>query len=228
MHQSSLLHFGRTPWKLLHFFGRSVFSIHRKEDGCLCKQPGSGTDLPKCALPCKPLQDKVLAQFSRFAAEATTPLRSLIAIPPSDVLQKQTQLTAAELRTQAEQLRTQALQASAKLTASILSDEERSALLKKGNEALLSAGEILKAQSNAASANISTILAEAERKKGIILEAVKGAPEPVREIAETAVAAHSQEKAKKGAIIHDFCLGITYGQLPAHPVYSPAHPPANP
>lgn len=52
---------------------------------------------------------------------------------------------------------------------------------------------------------------EAEKNKGVILEAVKGAPEPVREIAETAVAAHSQEALRKGAVIHDFCLGITFG-----------------
>lgn len=52
---------------------------------------------------------------------------------------------------------------------------------------------------------------EAEKNKGVILEAVKGAPEPVREIAETAVAAHSREKLLKGAVIHDFCLGITFG-----------------
>lgn len=39
------------------------------------------------------------------------------------------------------------------------------------------------------------------------------APEGIKEIAQTALKSHSEEKAKSGAVIHDFCFGIPYGAL---------------
>lgn len=43
--------------------------------------------------------------------------------------------------------------------------------------------------------------------------ASRAPPGPFKEIAETALAAHSEEKARAGAVMHDFCLGIPYGGL---------------
>lgn len=92
-----------------------------------------------------------------------------MAIPTPDVLQQQTQLTANELRAQAEQLRAQALQASAKLTSTILSEEERTVLIRRSSEALVSAAEIVKAQTEAASSNLSTLLQVRLPRKQVLL-----------------------------------------------------------
>lgn len=162
-------------------------------------------------------KDKVITQFSRLASDAASSLRqvtdrALDAIPPQDVLQHQAEATAAELRQKAELLRRQALQASSQLTGIIgRTEEERSALLRRSNTALFSAAGQLRTSALVAQNKMSTLLQEAEKNKGKLLEVVQAAPEPIKDIAETAVVAHSPEAARKGAVIHDFCLGITFG-----------------
>lgn len=51
----------------------------------------------------------------------------------------------------------------------------------------------------------------AEIAKDELERASESAPEPIKELAETAIVAHSEEKAKSGAVIHDFCFGIPFG-----------------
>jgi len=40
---------------------------------------------------------------------------------------------------------------------------------------------------------------------------VENGPEPVKEVAETALNAHYSESGKTGSKIHDFCLGLPFG-----------------
>lgn len=143
-----------------HYGGPQKGSCRVRPRKMQCPSPGfQPLDGCECAFPLlSRLLSRVQDKFSRVAANATSPLRTLMAIPTPDVIQQQTQLTAAELRAQAEQLRAQALQASAKLTSTILSEEERAVLLRRSNEALLTAAEIVRAQTEAASSNLSTLL----------------------------------------------------------------------
>lgn len=59
-----------------------------------------------------------------------------------------------------------------------------------------------------AAALAATAQETAERSKSYITE---NAPDPIKEIADTALKAHSSDTPKKFAKIHDFCLGIPYG-----------------
>eukprot|EP00271_Cylindrocystis_brebissonii_P015712 TRINITY_DN38693_c0_g1_i1.p1 TRINITY_DN38693_c0_g1~~TRINITY_DN38693_c0_g1_i1.p1 ORF type:complete len:331 (-),score=59.76 TRINITY_DN38693_c0_g1_i1:359-1351(-) len=49
---------------------------------------------------------------------------------------------------------------------------------------------------------------EAKKRLGVLTD---DAPEPIKELATTAIYAHSKDAERRGAIIHDFCLGIPYG-----------------
>lgn len=69
---------------------------------------------------------------------------------------------------------------------------------------------VLKEQADRATGQIQKALEDANTG-GALAEITEDAPEPIKEIAETAISAHSAEAAKKGAVIHDFCLGIVYG-----------------
>eukprot|EP00250_Pteridium_aquilinum_P035774 c9915_g1_i1 orf=134-1240(+) len=51
----------------------------------------------------------------------------------------------------------------------------------------------------------------AERSKENLSYIAENAPDPIREIADTALKAHSADTPRKFAKIHDFCLGIPYG-----------------
>eukprot|EP00475_Leptophrys_vorax_P013555 TRINITY_DN19921_c3_g1_i2.p1 TRINITY_DN19921_c3_g1~~TRINITY_DN19921_c3_g1_i2.p1 ORF type:complete len:301 (-),score=43.61 TRINITY_DN19921_c3_g1_i2:111-1013(-) len=73
--------------------------------------------------------------------------------------------------------------------------------------------EQLKAQADRASSQLVEVVHYVEEHKEEIVAVAKDAPEPVREIVTTAVASHSREAIRQGAVIHDFCLGIPYGAL---------------
>jgi len=51
----------------------------------------------------------------------------------------------------------------------------------------------------------------AYKQKDNLAFVVENGPEPVKEVAETALNAHYSETGKQGSKIHDFCLGIPYG-----------------
>lgn len=51
----------------------------------------------------------------------------------------------------------------------------------------------------------------AERGKASLSYVAENAPDPIKEIADTALKAHSADTPKRVAKIHDFCLGIPYG-----------------
>ncbi|GBG88427.1 hypothetical protein CBR_g47126 [Chara braunii] len=60
---------------------------------------------------------------------------------------------------------------------------------------------------------VSTAKVVAEQGKEGLAQVVESTPQPIKEIAEVAVTAHSSERSKSGAAIHDFCLGIPYGTV---------------
>lgn len=62
-----------------------------------------------------------------------------------------------------------------------------------------------------AAAFAATAQETAERSKENLSYFAENAPDPIREIADTAFKAHSADTPKKFAKIHDFCLGIPYG-----------------
>ncbi|KAI5072302.1 hypothetical protein GOP47_0012408 [Adiantum capillus-veneris] len=53
----------------------------------------------------------------------------------------------------------------------------------------------------------------AQKSKENLSYIAENAPDPIREIADTALKAHSSDTPKKFAKIHDFCLGIPYGGI---------------
>lgn len=73
--------------------------------------------------------------------------------------------------------------------------------------------EQLKVQADKASHQIADAVQYVENHKGDIAFVARDAPEPIREIVETAVASHSTEAIRRGAVIHDFCLGIPFGAV---------------
>lgn len=133
-------------------------------------------------------------------------------------------LTAAQqLKEQAGALRSQASNATeqfvesagkqAGLTAEQLKEETDKTAAHVLAEAERAAEELRKQSEKAAAQLAETAHETAEIAKdglGIIAE---NSPESIKEIAEVAIHAHSKEAARKGAVIHDFCLGIPYGAL---------------
>ncbi|KAJ7527095.1 hypothetical protein O6H91_16G036500 [Diphasiastrum complanatum] len=73
--------------------------------------------------------------------------------------------------------------------------------------------EQLREQTEKAKAVLATAIETAEKGKENLAFIAETAPEPIKDIAETALNAHSAGVPKKGAKIHDFCLGIPYGGL---------------
>lgn len=72
--------------------------------------------------------------------------------------------------------------------------------------------EQLKEQAEKARAALAATAQEtAERSKENLSYIAESAPDPIKDIAETALKAHSSDKLRKGSKIHDFCLGIPYG-----------------
>ena len=49
------------------------------------------------------------------------------------------------------------------------------------------------------------------KQKDNLVYVAENGPEPVKEVAESALNAHYSESEKTGSKIHDFCLGIPYG-----------------
>ncbi|KAL3692791.1 hypothetical protein R1sor_006442 [Riccia sorocarpa] len=89
------------------------------------------------------------------------------------------------------------------------------AAAEKAIEVLRDTTEKLKGEAEKARAILTaTALETAELGKTNLNLLAEAAPEgPIKEVAETAVNVHLSESPKKGAKIHDFCLGIPYGGL---------------
>ena len=67
-------------------------------------------------------------------------------------------------------------------------------------------------QADLAQRELTNVITEVQQDPSKLVSLTKDVPQPIKEICETAVSAHSPEAIKKGAVIHDFCLGITYGE----------------
>ncbi|KAH7415908.1 hypothetical protein KP509_14G065500 [Ceratopteris richardii] len=73
---------------------------------------------------------------------------------------------------------------------------------------------VLKAERASEGNNGSSVLRDTTEELKEQAEMTRtNAPDPVREIADTAVKAHSADTPKNFAKIHDFCLGIPYGTI---------------
>ncbi|KAJ7517282.1 hypothetical protein O6H91_21G016700 [Diphasiastrum complanatum] len=81
-------------------------------------------------------------------------------------------------------------------------------------EILRDTSEQLKKQSEIA-VEVLTVTAQetAEKGKENLSLLAETAPDPIKDVAATALDAHFQDKDKKGSKIHDFCLGIPFGGL---------------
>ncbi|GJP29345.1 hypothetical protein CLOM_g16468 [Closterium sp. NIES-68] len=149
-------------------------------------------ELQKIASEASKTFQKITEDASHALEDAAHAIEDKVKLPTPDelqVLQVQTQQAAAEVKHKAEvlaeQLKVQAEKAKVQI----------------------------KEQADKASHQIEEVLHHVEENKEQIAAVAKDAPEPIREIVETAISSHSRDAIRRGAVIHDFCLGIPYGAL---------------
>ncbi|CAM6102586.1 unnamed protein product [Calypogeia fissa] len=84
----------------------------------------------------------------------------------------------------------------------------------KAIEVLRDTTEKLKEEAEKARALLTaTAIETAELGKSNLNLLAESGPDPIKDIAETAVNAHLKENTRQGSKIHDFCLGIPYGAI---------------
>ncbi|CAI5486484.1 unnamed protein product [Closterium sp. Naga37s-1] len=149
-------------------------------------------ELQKIASEASKKFQKITEGASHVLEDAAHAIEDKVKLPTPDELQElqvQTQQAASEVKHKAEilaeQLKVQAEKAKVQI----------------------------KEQAEKASHQIEEALHHVEENKDQIVAVAKDAPEPIREIVETAVSSHSKDAIRRGAVIHDFCLGIPYGAL---------------
>ncbi|CAI7782305.1 unnamed protein product, partial [Closterium sp. NIES-53] len=167
---------------------------HRKVHGvrAVAEDNKVKEELQKIASEASKTLQKITEDASHALEDAAHAIEDKVKLPTPDELQElqaQTQQAAAEVRHKAE----------------ILAEQ----LLVQAEKAKVQ----IKEQAEKASNQLEEALNHVEENKEQIVAVAKDAPEPIREIVETAVSSHSKDAIRRGAVIHDFCLGIPYGAL---------------
>lgn len=127
---------------------------------------------------------------------------------------KELLLTAAqELKDQAGALRSQASAEQSAESAEELRNQINKTMTSLKAEAGKASNGLEVQRKRVAAQTTETVQETAGKAKESLRDVAENSPDGIKDIAEVAVHAHSKEAAKKGAVIHDFCLGIPYGAL---------------